>query len=55
MTETKFAYPKIAYLGLGLMGQAMAVNLVRAGMDVTGWNRTPGKPGAHALEDADSR
>ncbi len=55
MTETKFAYPKIAYLGLGLMGQAMAVNLARAGMDVTGWNRTPGKSGIQALQDAGGR
>lgn len=32
---------KIAYLGLGIMGRAMAVNLVKAGHDVTVWNRTP--------------
>lgn len=40
---------KIAYLGLGLMGQAMAVNLAKAGLEVVGWNRTPGKPGEAAL------
>lgn len=40
---------KIAYLGLGLMGEAMAVNLAKAGLNVVGWNRTPGKPGAAAL------
>ncbi|MCC7529939.1 MAG: NAD(P)-dependent oxidoreductase [Candidatus Melainabacteria bacterium] len=40
---------KIAYLGLGLMGEAMAVNLARAGLNVVGWNRTPGKPGEVAL------
>jgi 3-hydroxyisobutyrate dehydrogenase len=40
---------KIAYLGLGLMGEAMAVNLSRAGLDVVGWNRTPGKSGEAAL------
>lgn len=40
---------KIAYLGLGLMGEAMAVNLARAGLDVVGWNRTPGKSGEAAL------
>lgn len=43
---------KIAYLGLGLMGQAMAVNLARAGLHVVGWNRTPGRPGQTALLQA---
>lgn len=40
---------RIAYLGLGLMGEAMAVNLAKAGLNVVGWNRTPGKPGETAL------
>lgn len=31
------------FLGLGIMGSAMAANLVRAGFDVTVWNRTPQK------------
>jgi len=30
-------------LGLGIMGHAMATNLVKAGHEVTVWNRTPGK------------
>jgi 3-hydroxyisobutyrate dehydrogenase len=34
---------KIAVLGLGLMGSAIAVRLKQQGMDVTGWNRTPEK------------
>ncbi len=34
---------KIAFLGLGIMGRPMAANLVKAGNDVTVWNRTPGK------------
>jgi 3-hydroxyisobutyrate dehydrogenase-like beta-hydroxyacid dehydrogenase len=34
---------RIAFLGLGIMGQAMATNLVKAGHEVTVWNRTPGK------------
>lgn len=39
---------KLAFLGLGIMGRFMALNLVKAGHDVTVWNRTPGKivPGA---------
>jgi 3-hydroxyisobutyrate dehydrogenase-like beta-hydroxyacid dehydrogenase len=32
---------KIAFLGLGIMGSPMAANLVKAGHDVTVWNRTP--------------
>ncbi|MDV7340333.1 NAD(P)-dependent oxidoreductase [Terasakiella sp. A23] len=34
---------KIAFLGLGLMGQGMAANMLRAGYDVTVWNRTASK------------
>jgi 2-hydroxy-3-oxopropionate reductase len=34
---------KIAFIGLGIMGGPMAANLVRAGFDVTGCNRTPAK------------
>lgn len=35
--------PKYGFLGLGIMGSAMAANLVRAGLDVTIWNRTAEK------------
>ena len=34
---------RVAFLGLGIMGRAMASNLVKAGHEVTVWNRTPGK------------
>jgi 2-hydroxy-3-oxopropionate reductase len=34
---------RIAFIGLGIMGMPMAVNLVRAGHDVTGHNRSPAK------------
>jgi len=34
---------RVAFLGLGIMGHAMATNLVKAGHEVTVWNRTPGK------------
>src|SRR6266702_6580109 len=34
---------RVAFMGLGIMGQAMATNLVKAGHEVTVWNRTPGK------------
>jgi 3-hydroxyisobutyrate dehydrogenase-like beta-hydroxyacid dehydrogenase len=45
---------KIGFIGLGHMGMAMAANLVKAGHDVTVFNRSPGKSaalielGAHA-------
>ncbi|HWR16629.1 MAG TPA: NAD(P)-dependent oxidoreductase [Terriglobales bacterium] len=34
---------RVAYLGLGIMGHAMAGNLAKKGFEVTVWNRTPGK------------
>jgi 3-hydroxyisobutyrate dehydrogenase-like beta-hydroxyacid dehydrogenase len=34
---------RVAFLGLGIMGRAMATNLVKAGHEVTVWNRTAGK------------
>lgn len=39
---------RVAFLGLGIMGLRMAANLVKAGHDVTVWNRTPG----HNVEGA---
>ncbi|GAA4516164.1 MULTISPECIES: NAD(P)-dependent oxidoreductase [Nonomuraea] len=33
----------VGFLGLGLMGQPMAVNLARAGIPLVVWNRTPGR------------
>lgn len=34
---------KLGFIGLGHMGSAMAANLIRAGHEVTVFNRTPGK------------
>jgi len=34
---------KIAYLGLGAMGSGMASNLLKAGYELTVWNRSPEK------------
>ncbi len=34
---------RVAFLGMGIMGRAMAANLVKAGHEVAAWNRTPGK------------
>jgi len=33
---------RVAFLGLGIMGREMAANLVKAGHEVSVWNRTPG-------------
>ncbi|MEU0236173.1 2-hydroxy-3-oxopropionate reductase [Nocardiopsis sp. NPDC006198] len=43
----------IAFIGLGVMGAPMAANLVRAGFDVVGYNRSAGK--REALVDAGGR
>jgi 3-hydroxyisobutyrate dehydrogenase-like beta-hydroxyacid dehydrogenase len=37
---------KIGFIGLGHMGTAMAASLIKAGHDVSVFNRTPGKGGA---------
>ncbi len=34
---------RVAFLGLGIMGRPMAANLVKAGHEVTTWNRSSGK------------
>lgn len=36
---------RIAFIGLGDMGQVIVPRLLEAGHDVIGWNRTPGKAG----------
>ncbi|MFD8548553.1 2-hydroxy-3-oxopropionate reductase [Streptomyces sp. NPDC059649] len=36
----------IGFIGLGIMGSPMAVNLAKAGHTVTGWNRSPGRADA---------
>lgn len=39
---------KIGFLGLGMMGSGMAASLMRAGHEVSVWNRSAGKAGALA-------
>ncbi|MFE0377378.1 2-hydroxy-3-oxopropionate reductase [Streptomyces inhibens] len=36
----------IGFIGLGIMGSPMAVNLAKAGHTVLGWNRSPGRAAA---------
>ena len=34
---------EIGFIGLGLMGEPMALNLLGAGVNLLAWNRTPAK------------
>lgn len=43
---------QVGFIGLGRMGAAMALNLIKAGHDVTVFNRTPDKARALAAEGA---
>jgi 3-hydroxyisobutyrate dehydrogenase-like beta-hydroxyacid dehydrogenase len=45
---------RVAFLGLGIMGSRMAANLLRAGFDVTVWNRTRERAEEHPAKAADS-
>jgi len=40
---SKSAVRSVGYIGMGIMGSAMAENLVKAGFQVTVWNRTASK------------
>jgi 3-hydroxyisobutyrate dehydrogenase-like beta-hydroxyacid dehydrogenase len=42
---------RIAFLGLGIMGLPMASNLVRAGFEVTAWNRTRSRADEFAAQN----
>ena len=44
--------PQIAFIGIGLMGNHMARNLLRAGYHVQAWNRTKAKAEALAADGA---
>jgi 3-hydroxyisobutyrate dehydrogenase-like beta-hydroxyacid dehydrogenase len=37
---------KLGFIGLGHMGSSMAANLIKAGHDVSVFNRSPGKSGS---------
>jgi 3-hydroxyisobutyrate dehydrogenase len=54
MTDTTqgAASPRVAVLGIGTMGAGMARNLLRAGLPVDVWNRTPALATALAREGA---
>jgi 3-hydroxyisobutyrate dehydrogenase len=44
---------RVAVLGTGIMGTGMARSLLRAGLDVTVWNRHPGRAAPLAADGAD--
>ena len=44
---------RVGFIGLGLMGEPMAMNLVKSGVDLTVWNRTASR--AAALRSAGAR
>ncbi|GBG74479.1 hypothetical protein CBR_g18889 [Chara braunii] len=50
--DSSATFPTVGFLGLGIMGEAMARNLVKAGYDVTVWNRTASKCASLATEGA---
>ena len=43
---------RVAFMGLGIMGSRMADQLVRAGHEVTVWNRTRSTADAWAVDRA---
>lgn len=46
--------PHVALLGTGIMGRGMALNIVKAGIPLTVWNRSPEKAADLGAEVADS-
>jgi len=42
----------VSFLGMGIMGAAMAANLARKGARVKVWNRSPGRPGLKIASEA---
>lgn len=43
MNSTQLDVKRVGFVGLGTMGAFMAENLIRAGHELTVWNRTPGR------------
>ena len=48
---TDAAYP-VGFIGLGIMGEAMALTLVKAGTRLLVWNRTPAKAESFVVSSA---
>jgi 3-hydroxyisobutyrate dehydrogenase len=43
LTDSDDVHERIGFVGMGTMGAAMALNLARAGFELTVWNRTSGR------------
>jgi len=52
VAQTEGPYTRLGFLGLGLMGRPMALNLARAGYDLTVWNRTAARSADVSTEAA---
>ena len=50
--EGPFMKPTVGFIGLGLMGRPMAANLLKAGYEVTVWNRTASRADALVSQGA---
>lgn len=46
------SFPSVAYLGMGIMGASMAVNMAKSGISVTVWNRSKGREGTKRAVEA---
>lgn len=44
MSPPQVSYPKISFLGMGIMGSAMAFNLLKGGHRLAVWNRSQSRP-----------
>ena len=52
MTEHAGSRPAVALLGTGIMGAGMGRSMLRAGLPLTVWNRTPARAQALTAEGA---
>ncbi|MCA9822031.1 MAG: NAD(P)-binding domain-containing protein, partial [Dehalococcoidia bacterium] len=50
--EDSMPNERVGFVGLGIMGEPMAGNLLKAGFSLTVWNRTPSKADALVAEGA---
>ncbi|MCW2689919.1 MAG: 2-hydroxy-3-oxopropionate reductase, partial [Mycobacterium sp.] len=53
LTKERKHMTTVAFIGLGIMGKPMAINLINAGLDVVGYNRS--QPAIDALVAAGGR
>ncbi len=49
------SFPSVTYLGMGIMGASMAVNMAKSGIPVTVWNRTKDREGTRRAVEAGAK